>query len=65
MANWDNQQTRLEQEKQSATFDEGVLAGDAFVGYPLPECANKAVKMLTPYERGFLLGWWLKQWLKG
>lgn len=66
MSHFDNLSTREEQERQRASMDDGFLDGDAFRGYPLPEFCNKAVKMLTPYERGFLIGWWSKMegWTK-
>jgi hypothetical protein len=64
MSNWDNHTTREEQERQSASFDDGVIDGLDFAGYPLPGFALKQVKELWPYERGFLLGWWSKEWLK-
>jgi hypothetical protein len=63
MAHWDNAHTKQVQEGTTSKFEDGIDAGSQFVGYPLPAFCSKAVKNLTAYERGFLLGWWLKQWL--
>lgn len=69
MANWDNQNTKEEQERQHAAFDHHVLVGvdDGLCsrGYPLPGCWYKPVYMLTARERGLIFGYWLQAWLKG
>lgn len=63
MANWDNLTTKLEQENQQKSLENGIIDGMEFVGYPLPEFAYKKAMLLTPYERGFLAAWWLQGWL--
>lgn len=62
MSNWDNHSTREEQERIQATFEDGVIDGYDWAGYPLPEFCTKPVKMLLPYERGFLMMRWWKEW---
>jgi hypothetical protein len=70
MAHFDNLATKLEQEAQFEAIGNGIIDGDgvdagmAFIGYPLPAMCFKPVYMYTPYERGFLFGMWLQQWLK-
>ena len=69
MAHFDNLATRQEQERQHEAFDMDVLAGvedaDSYRGYPLPACFYKPVYLLTPKERGFVFGYWLRVWLRG
>ena len=70
MPNWDNANTREQEAETLSNLENGVLEGVgiadgmAFRGYPLPLLCYKPVYMLTPYERGFLLGIWWNQWLK-
>jgi hypothetical protein len=63
MANWDNAHTKQVQEETTNKHEAGIDDGARFIGYPLPAFCSKPVKDLIAYERGFLLGWWLKQWL--
>jgi hypothetical protein len=61
----ENAAVQAERERQHGSMDDGVLDGDAWVGYPLLEVFNKEVKMLTPYEQGFVLMVLYKRWTKG
>jgi hypothetical protein len=49
---------------QQRSMDDGVLAGECYLG-PLPEWFNKPAKMMTPYERGFAMMYWWKEWTRG
>jgi hypothetical protein len=60
----ENAAVQAERERQQGSMDDGVLDGECYVG-PLPAWYGKQVKMLTPYERGWLMMYWWKQWTKG
>jgi hypothetical protein len=49
---------------QQRSMDDGVLDGEGYVG-PLPAFLNKPAKMLTPYEQGFAMMYWWKEWTRG
>lgn len=60
MANWDNQNTRLEQERLDDEFDIGMVEGDAAPLDPLPAVAYKRLIDCTRRERGYVVAWTLK-----
>jgi len=60
MANWDNQSTRLEQDRLRDEFDEGLMAGYGASLNPLPAIAYKLPRDWTARERGYALGWLIK-----
>ena len=64
MAHWDNQQTRTIQAEQRTAFDDGVDAGMQYPGYPLPDFYRKPYHLFTPYQRGFVFGTNLKEYLE-
>lgn len=63
MPNWDNAHTRQVQADTADKYESGIDDGYRFIGYPLPAFMSKPVMRLTAYERGFVFGWWLKEWL--
>lgn len=63
MANWGNEHTQGVQSEMDASREKGINDGVDFIGYPLPLFCTKAVKELTAYEQGFILGWWLNRWI--
>lgn len=64
MANWDNSHTKQVQAEMADKYETGIDDGARFMGYPMPAFWRKPVAELTAYERGWLLGYWLRQWLQ-
>lgn len=60
---WDNLGVRQVQAELEAKYETGIDDGMQFAGYPMPAWWEKPVKLLTVYERGWLFGYWLTQWL--
>lgn len=61
MANWDNQTTKLEQERIELEYMEGWDEGYSTPLDPLPAIAYKIPRDWTARERGYALGWLMKQ----
>lgn len=61
MANWDNQTTKLEQERIELEYMEGWDEGYNAPLDPLPAIAYKIPKLWTARDRGYALGWLMKQ----
>ena len=61
MANWDNQTTKLEQERIELEYMEGWDEGYNTLLDPLPAIAYKIPRDWTARERGYALGWLMKQ----
>ena len=60
MTNWDNQNTRLEQERLDNEFEAGMEEGDTVLLDPLPAVAYKRFVDCTRRERGYLVAYMLR-----
>lgn len=56
VANWDNENTRQEEERIAATYDEGLVEGYEANVNVLPEFYFKPYYMLTARQRAYIFG---------